>query len=86
MSGLVAWALGDSMIVGLMAACPVMLVGWLLTQHGNVGAEARAAVGARLAEIFRSSLAKAAPVASTLACAGYVGAAAASLMASAVLA
>ncbi len=86
MSGLVAWLAGDTIVFGLMVACPVMLVGWLLVQRGGIGPLARAATGSRLREIALQGLPRAAPVAVTLACSGFVGRAAASLIPAAALA
>ena len=62
----------------LMAAAPLLLVGWLWAQ----GADAPA----RLSEIFRIGLPATAPAAVTLGCAGFVGIAGATLVPSEALA
>ena len=72
-----AMALVDqSVIFGLMVASPIILVGWLLTQNNGAWAPARARIG----EIALGHLPRAAPLAVTLACSGYVGRAAAALI------
>ncbi|WP_417606242.1 hypothetical protein [Primorskyibacter flagellatus] len=71
MSGTIAWLTGDTIVFGLVVSCPVMLVGWLWAQ--NRGSEGWPFVRSRLGGIYRDSLPKAAPVAVTLACSGYIG-------------
>ncbi len=67
---------GGSVVFGLMAASPVILVGWLLLQQQG----AWPPVKSRLREITFGHLPTAAPLAVTLACSGYVGRAAAALI------
>lgn len=71
---------GESVVFGLMAACPLMLVGWLLAQNGGLGRRAAGLSLARGGEIFRDKLPLSARVAVTLACSGYVGRAGAALV------
>ena len=72
LTGAVMAATGLGVPASLMAAAPVLLVGWLMAQ--------RADVGARLAEIAREGLPASAPAAVTLGCAGFVGIAGAALI------
>lgn len=80
MTGAVAWLAGDTIIFGLMVSCPVMLVGWIVAQQGGAGPAERRAALSRLSGIAFENLPKAAPVAVTLACSGFVGRAAAALI------
>jgi hypothetical protein len=74
---------GDTVVSGLIMACPLMLVGWVLVQnHGMSGGKAKA----RFAEILFDDLPKSAPLGVTLAASGYVGRLAADLLPSAALA
>jgi len=80
MSALVMLLSGETVVFGLMVACPVMLVGWLLVQNAGAGAGAVGATGRRLKVIAFGNLGSAAPVAITLACSGFVGRVAAALI------
>ena len=70
----------DSIVYGLMVACPIMLVGWLIAQQGKLGREKLHYVVRRLREISIDSLPRTAPIAITLACAGFIGRAASALV------
>ena len=73
MTAVVVMLSGETVVFGLMVACPVMLVGWLAAQNlGSAGGLVRGTLG-RLDTIVFANLAGAAPVAITLACSGYVG-------------
>ncbi|MEM1315980.1 MAG: hypothetical protein AAGI51_15590, partial [Pseudomonadota bacterium] len=72
-------ATGGTVVFGLMASAPVLLLGWLARQNGGIGPAARRASAARLAEIWRRWLPATAPLAVTLAASGFVGRAAAAL-------
>ncbi|WP_322895294.1 MULTISPECIES: hypothetical protein [unclassified Yoonia] len=82
------WLTGDTVVFGLMLACPVMLTGWLGVQYlqpfgkDMVATVQRAltATGQRLHHIVTVNLPKSAAIAVTLGCSGFVGRAAASLM------
>lgn len=76
----IMWLTEESVVMGLLAACPLMLIGWLAVQSGGLGARARARTAGRLREIAFESLPRAAPVAVTLAASGYIGRSAASLV------
>lgn len=69
-----------SVVFGLMVASPIIMVGWLLGQHGGFTQSAWRASKARMAEIAFGHLPNAVPLAVTLACSGYVGRAAAALI------
>jgi len=71
---------GDSVVFGLMVACPVMLVGWVALQNGVGHADGRRATRARLRVVLAEGLPRSAPVAVTLACSGFIGRAAAALV------
>ncbi|MEM0923779.1 MAG: hypothetical protein AAGF44_07600 [Pseudomonadota bacterium] len=64
---------GGSVVLGLMLACPVLMLGWLTVQE-------RARLWPRLTEILGPRLVVSAPLAVTLACSGYLGRAAAQLI------
>jgi hypothetical protein len=66
----------ESVVFGLMMASPIILFCWLAVQNGGDWAASKA----RLAEIGLGHLPRAAPLAVTLACSGYVGRAAAALI------
>ena len=63
-----------------MVSCPIMLVGWVVVQNIGPGGGGVAAIGARFRTIAFENLPKAAPVAVTLACSGFIGVAAAALI------
>ena len=68
-------AFDQSVVSGLMAASPVLMLAWLLRQRAE-GVD----TASRLREIALGHLPKAAPLAVTLACSGFVGRAAAALI------
>lgn len=74
------WATGESMGFGLMVTCPIMLFGWIFIQNGVRTRRGWRASGSRLGEIYRKDLPRAAPIALTLASAGFMGRAAAALV------
>jgi len=65
-----------TVVFGLMISSPIILVGWLLVQNAGAWKPTRD----RLGEIGLDHLPKAAPLAVTLACSGYVGRAGAALI------
>ncbi|MEM9147351.1 MAG: hypothetical protein AAGC57_14250 [Pseudomonadota bacterium] len=65
-----------SVVFGLMAASPVILLGWVTLQNGGAWAE----TGQRIESIRTAYLPGAAPLAVTLACSGFIGRAAAGLI------
>ena len=79
MAAAVVAATGDTVIFGLMVACPLMLVGWLGVQHMGAPAPWRR-TAARLGLIAREGLPRSAAIAVTLAASGFVGVAAAALV------
>lgn len=80
LSILVSQLLDETIIFGLMAVCPFMLVGWIVVQNYAGGKVDRDAVGLRLNQIAFTGLPHSARVAVTLACSGFIGRAAASLV------
>ncbi|MBB94975.1 MAG: hypothetical protein CML68_10280 [Rhodobacteraceae bacterium] len=77
---LVSQLLDDTIIFGLMAVCPVMLVGWITVQNHGQGRVDWPVVGARLREIGFVGLPGSARVAVTLACSGFIGRAGSALV------
>lgn len=73
---------GDTLVFGLMLACPLMMVGWLWLQNRG----RPAALAGRLREISLVELPKSGPVAITLAASGFIGRGAAALVPAAWLA
>lgn len=83
MSALIARVTGGTIVSGLLLACPVMLLGWIVAQkHGNGGT---VAVVVQLTRVL-ARMPLAAPVAVTLACSGYIGRVAAALVSAPALA
>lgn len=74
------WMFDETVIFGLMAASPVILVFWLLSQKRHAQEGALSATNSRIGEILRSYLPLTAPLAVTLACSGFIGRAAAVLL------
>jgi hypothetical protein len=69
----------DTVVFGLMLACPPMMLGWLLAQQGwNTGALSR--TRNQVSAVLFDRLPDTAPVAITLACSGFIGRAAAALV------
>lgn len=77
-----SWLTGDTIVFGLMVACPVMLAGWLAVQQAPAGGprEALAATCDRLGRIGRDELPRSAALSVTLAASGFVGVLAAALV------
>mgnify|MGYP007027635764 CR=1 FL=1 len=71
---------GNTILFGLMLSCPVMMLGWLAVQFGVTRPGTAGQVRARVAQILGRGVPKGAPVAITLACSGYIGVVAASLI------
>lgn len=79
------WLFDDSIVYGLMVSCPVMMTGWLFAQASTSTGSMRSSSAARatwrkVSAILRRFLPLSAPVAVTLACSGFIGRAAASLV------
>lgn len=82
------WLTGDTVVFGLMLACPAMLIGWVGAQYLQpagqpqmvAAQQALTATGRRLHHIITINLPKSAAIAVTLGCSGFVGRAAATLM------
>jgi len=70
----------DTVVYGLMVACPIMLVGWLIAQHGGITPTALGKTVRRISNIIFDKMPGAAPIAITLACAGFIGRAASALV------
>ncbi len=67
------WLFDESIVFGVLAACPLMVIGWLAAQQGRAG------VPARLRQMVGTDLPGSINVAVTLAASGYIGRAAAGL-------
>ena len=72
LTGLFLWVSDVGVPAGLMAAAPILLIGWLWLQGQGIGS--------RLRQIAGEGLPASAPAAVTLACAGFVGIAGAALI------
>lgn len=70
----------ETIILGLMAVCPVMLIGWIAVQNHSGPRVDWPAVGTRLHEIAFSNLPLSARMAVTLGCSGFIGSAASGLV------
>lgn len=77
---------GDTVIFGLLMACPIILVGWIAVQQIAAGADVVSHTVTRLKSMMRENAPKSAPVAIALGCSGYIGRAAAELVPAAALA
>lgn len=77
---LISNLLDETIIFGLMATCPLMLVGWLVVQNWNGGKVDLVPVGRRLKEIAFDSIPQSARVAVTLGCSGFIGRAGSALV------
>ena len=77
---LVIWAFEESVVFGVLAACPLMVAGWLLAQEDGPPARAIRALPRQLARLVATNLPDSVNVAITLAASGFVGRAAASLV------
>lgn len=86
MTALFVHLTGDTVIFGLLMACPIMLVGWLAVQYGMPKPGSWSKTQTRLKVIAVENLPKSAPVAITLACSGFIGHAAAGFVPAAELA
>jgi hypothetical protein len=80
MMAAVVWLSGDTVVFGLLMACPPMVLGWLAVQFGVPREGSGAALRRRLGEILGEGLPRTARVAITLACSGFIGIAAAGLV------
>ena len=69
----------DTVVFGLMLACPFMMVGWIVAQQGRIKI-AIARAPNQVSIVLFDKLPHTAPVAITLACSGFIGRAAASLV------
>ena len=67
------WLFDESIVFGVLAACPLMVIGWLVAQQGA------AHLPARLRQMVGTDLTGSINVAVTLATSGYIGRAAAGL-------
>ena len=67
------WLTGGSVVLGLMLACPVLMLGWLAVQESGRLPE-------RLGAILGPGLAQSVPLAVTLACSGFLGRSGAALV------
>lgn len=74
------WVFDESAIFGVLAACPVMVVGWLAVQNGFPRRGALPSMAPRLREIVAVELPGSVNIAITLAASGYIGRAAAGLV------
>lgn len=74
------WLFDESIVFGVLAACPIMVVGWLVAQQGA------SALPARLRQMVGTDLPGSINVAVTLATSGYIGRAAAGLTPAAAVA
>lgn len=74
------WIFDETVIFGVLAACPLMVIGWLVAQNGFPAPGAIAATLPRLREIVAVELPGSVNVAITLAASGYIGRAAAGLV------
>lgn len=78
--GVLIGVTGLGVLPSLMAASPMLLLGWLAVQSLARETTMAGFVGGRLAEIVSSGLPQSAPAAVTLACSGFVGIAGAALI------
>ncbi|WP_417210578.1 hypothetical protein [Antarctobacter sp.] len=67
------WLFDESIVFGVLAACPIMVIGWLVAQQGRAG------VPSRLRQMIGTDLPASVNIAVTLATSGYIGRAAAGL-------
>ena len=74
------WLAGDNFVFGLMTACPIILAGWVVAQNGVSRASGWRRSMQRFRVVIEDDLPKAAPLAVTLAAAGFMGRAAAALV------
>ena len=74
------WLADDNFVFGLITACPIMLAGWIVAQNGATRASGWRRSLERFRVVFEDDLPKAAPLAVTLAAAGFMGRAAAALV------
>jgi hypothetical protein len=73
------WTFDESAVFGVLAACPIMVIGWLAAQEGIGRADLGPALKSRLQDMIRSELPGSVNVAVTLAASGFIGRAAAGL-------
>jgi hypothetical protein len=70
----------DTVVYGLMVACPIMLTGWLIAQYGGLTMESLDKTRDRITTIVFEKIPGSAPIAITLASAGFIGRAASALV------
>ncbi len=70
----------QSIVYGLMVACPIMMLGWLIAQQLGEPTNTLKNVGRSVKEIVFDKLPLTLPVSITLACAGFIGRATAALV------
>src|SRR5690606_7246148 len=75
--GLVVSLTGKSVVVGLLVACPLMMVGWLFAQAGRRFRHAGPAVRERISAILGHEVPGSVSIALVLAFSGYIGSVAA---------
>lgn len=63
----------ESIVFGLMVACPILMFGWLFAQAPEFTASGRENYLGKLHSIVRVRMPEMAPVAVTLACSGFIG-------------
>ena len=73
-------ASGEGLVFGLMAACPIMMFGWLALQSGAPRPGFAGETVDKVSALIAQRLPGVGPVALTLACSGYLGRVAASLI------
>lgn len=75
----IVWLSGETVVFGVLAACPIVVLVWLAVQTGESG-DVVGNVTSRLREIATVALPHSATVSITLACSGFIGRAAAGLV------
>ncbi|MCB1475174.1 MAG: hypothetical protein H6883_10470 [Rhodobiaceae bacterium] len=78
--GVVVSLTGESVVVGLLVACPVMMVGWLFAQAGRDFLNAGPAVRARISVILGREVPGSVSIAMIMALSGFIGSIAAALV------
>ncbi len=86
MMAVLVWLSGETVVFGLLLACPFMVAGWLAVQFGFPRTGALHDTRRRLVTILIDDLPKSGRVAITLACSGFIGRAGAELVPAAEIA
>lgn len=73
------WLFDESAVFGVLAACPIMVIGWVAAQIGLRRSDLIPTLKDRLRDMIRSDLPGSVNVAVTLAASGFIGRAAAGL-------